>query len=509
MTKKVIVRFAPSPTGFLHIGGVRTALFNYLYAKRFGGEFLLRIEDTDQKRSTQEAIEAIVNGLIWLELDNDKDVVFQSRNRDRHVEVAEKLVELGKAYYCYIDSSGSKDKSSKSVFRSNVRNCQGEIPKDKKKLVIRMKVPDSNGGVCIDDKVKGIKSIPYSAIEDFVLLRSDGTPTYMLAVVVDDYDMGITHVIRGDDHMYNTAKQVLVYEAMGWEKPIFVHIPLIHGNDGAKLSKRHGALGIEEYRKMGFLPAAIRNYLLRLGWSCGDEEIISDQDAIKLFDFNGIGKSPSCFNMQKLLYLNNYYMKNTSSRDILCTLKREGFVHQSLSREKEEILVDVMPLLTERAKTLVELSKLSRIFTDDEILIDEQNCQLISEERIAASFSGGSNLVSKEEAELIWKEIWNKDVISIPNFFIIAGIINGWSKLEEWNQKALKKVINDLVATQNELQKGVNQDFQKIMIQNIYYNLRAVLTGTLKSPSIIKIAEKLGKKRTLERLNRVYYERQN
>src|SRR6185436_7731712 len=297
MSEPVITRFAPSPTGFLHIGGGRTALFNWLYARRFGGKMLLRIEDTDRERSTQAAIEAILDGLSWLGIEWDGDAVYQFSRSARHREIAEQLLAAGKAYRCYASPEeltemreAARAEGRSKFYDGRWRDRDPSEAPAAVKPVIRLKAPQS-GETVVDDQVQGRVTWQNENLDDFVLLRSDGTPTYMLAVVVDDHDMGVTHIIRGDDHLTNAGRQTLLYEAMGWRVPEWAHIPLIHGPDGAKLSKRHGALGVEAYRAMGYLPEALRNYLARLSWSHGDDEIFSTEQMIGWFDFNAIGRS--------------------------------------------------------------------------------------------------------------------------------------------------------------------------------------------------------------------------
>src|SRR6184192_1205437 len=317
MTDSVVTRFAPSPTGFLHIGGARTALFNWLYARKFGGKMLLRIEDTDRERSTKEAIAAILDGLKWLELDWDGDVIYQFSRAARHREVAEQLLAGGKAYRCYATTEQLTAMREKARAEGRTRLYDGmwrdrdpsEAP-DGIKPTIRLRAP-LTGETVIEDQVQGRVVWQNENLDDLVLLRSDGTPTYMLAVVVDDHDMGVTHVIRGDDHLTNAARQTQIYNALGWPVPVMAHIPLIHGPDGAKLSKRHGALGVDAYRAMGFLPAALRNYLVRLGWSHGDQEIFSDDEMIRLFDLSEVGRSPARFDFAKLENLNGHYIRAT------------------------------------------------------------------------------------------------------------------------------------------------------------------------------------------------------
>src|SRR5580658_9255155 len=315
-----IVRFAPSPTGYLHIGGARTALFNWLYAKHTGGKFLLRIEDTDRARSTPESVQTILDGLKWLGLDWDGDAISQFARFERHAEVARQMVANGTAYYCYaspeeLETMRAEQKAKGLPQRYDGRwrdRPAGDAPPGVKP-VIRLKAPQT-GETIVNDAVMGSITVQNSQLDDMVLLRADGTPTYMHAVVVDDHDMGITHVIRGDDHMTNTFRQVQIYKAMGWEIPAFAHLPMILGPDGAKLSKRHGSPAVADYRERGYLPEAIRNYLLRLCWSHGDDEIISTQQAIEWFDFGGIGKSPARFDFVKLGNVNAHYIKQTDDQ---------------------------------------------------------------------------------------------------------------------------------------------------------------------------------------------------
>jgi glutamyl-tRNA synthetase len=319
----VVTRFAPSPTGFLHIGGARTALFNWLYAKHTGGKFLLRIEDTDRARSTEPAIAAILDGLSWLGLEWDGDVTYQFSRAARHAEVANQMLAQGNAYHCYcspqeLDEMRAAQKAAGKPMRYDGR-WRNRDPKDAPpgiKPVVRLKAPQT-GQTVIKDAVQGEVTVENAQLDDMILLRADGTPTYMLAVVVDDFDMNVTHVIRGDDHLNNAFRQLQIIKAMGWPEPIYAHIPLIHGADGAKLSKRHGALGVDAYRDMGFLPAALRNYLLRLGWGHGDDEVISTAQAIEWFDLPDVGRSASRFDMAKLTNLNAIYLRETPDAELL------------------------------------------------------------------------------------------------------------------------------------------------------------------------------------------------
>src|SRR6478609_1008987 len=326
MTSPVVTRFAPSPTGFLHIGGARTALFNWLYARKTGGKMLLRIEDTDRERSTEPAIAAILDGLKWLQLDWDGDVVYQFTRAARHREVAEQLLASGKAYRCYATPEKLTAMREKARAEGRTRLYDG-LWRDRDpalapagmKPTIRLKAQPT-GETVIEDQVQGRVVWQNENLDDLVLLRGDGNPTYMLAVVVDDHDMGVTHVIRGDDHLINAARQKQIYDAMGWALPSMSHIPLIHGPDGSKLSKRHGALGVDAYRAMGYLPAALRNYLVRLGWSHGDQEIFSTEEMIAAFDLPQIGRSPARFDFAKLESLNGHYMRTSPDRELLAAI---------------------------------------------------------------------------------------------------------------------------------------------------------------------------------------------
>jgi glutamyl-tRNA synthetase len=360
--KQVVTRFAPSPTGFLHIGGARTALFNLLFARHHGGKFLLRIEDTDRARSTQPAIEAILEGMRWLNLDWDGDEVYQFARAERHAEVAHKMLANGHAYKCFataeeLEAMRAEQRANKQPLRYDGRwrdRDEGEAPAGAP-FVVRLKAP-REGSVTIEDKVQGSVTVNNSELDDMVLLRSDGTPTYMLAVVVDDHDMGVTHVIRGDDHLNNAFRQLPIYRAMGWPEPEYAHIPLIHGSDGAKLSKRHGALGVDAYRdELGILPEALNNYLLRLGWGHGDDEFISRAQATEWFDLAGVGKSPSRFDLKKLESLNGHYIR-LADDDRLADLvaARLGF---EVSESQRDLLRRSMVALKPRAANLLELAE--------------------------------------------------------------------------------------------------------------------------------------------------------
>lgn len=368
MSKPIVTRFAPSPTGFLHIGGARTALFNLLYAKRFGGKMLLRIEDTDRERSTDAAIDAIIDGLKWLELDWDGEPIFQFARASRHAEVAREMVAAGRAYHCYaspqeLDEMRELARKEGRALRYDGRwrdRDPASAPADVKP-VIRLRAP-LEGETVVDDQVQGQVTWQNKDLDDLVLLRSDGTPTYMLAVVVDDHDMGVTHIIRGDDHLTNAARQTQIYRALDWDVPVMAHIPLIHGPDGAKLSKRHGALGVDAYRTMGYLPAALRNYLVRLGWAHGDQETFTTDEMIAAFDLPAIGRSASRFDFAKLEHLNGIHMRGASVDALLAALDvvmpeigPSRGIGPVLADELRDKVARAMPGLQERAKTLVEL----------------------------------------------------------------------------------------------------------------------------------------------------------
>ncbi len=484
----VITRFAPSPTGYLHIGGARTALFNYLFAKHHGGKFYLRIEDTDRARSTQPAVEAIIDGLQWLGLHWDGEVVHQFARSNRHAEVARELVERGAAYYCYmtpqeIEAEREKAKAEKKIWRYDNRwrdRPASDAPKDIPPA-IRIKAP-LEGEITIEDAVQGSVTVPCKELDDMVLLRADGTPTYMLAVVVDDHDMHITHVVRGDDHFTNSFRQTLIYRAMGWDTPQFAHIPLIHGPDGAKLSKRHGALGVDAYRDMGYLPEALRNYLLRLGWSHGDDEIISDAQAAEWFNLESIGKSPSRFDFAKLENLNGHYLREADDARLVeliwprlfspSTSQGEGRGEGSLTlnnagkdatnphpiplpeREREyNRLLRGMAGLKARAKTLVELTENARFYVESTITPDEK-----AKEALAKSSD------------------------------ILSALLPQLQALSDWTQPAIEAIARAYAESSSQ------------KLGNVAQPLRAALTGKTISPSVFEVMEVLGKEESLQRL---------
>lgn len=391
MSTPVVTRFAPSPTGFLHIGGARTALFNWLYAKRHGGRMLLRIEDTDRERSTQAAVDAIIDGLTWLGLTWEGEPISQFKRADRHADVARELVAAGKAYYCYCTPDELNEMRENAKANGLPPRYDGrwrdrdpsEAPAGVKPSV-RIKAP-LDGETVIEDAVQGSVTFPNKDLDDFIILRSDGTPTYMHAVVVDDHDMGVTQIIRGDDHLTNTARQKIIYDALGWDMPKVAHIPLIHGPDGAKLSKRHGALGVEAYRAMGYLPVALRNYLVRLGWAHGDAEILSTDEMIALFDLEGIGRSPSRFDFGKLENLNGHYIRQMPDDELvdhvvalLDHIPEGAALKAKLDDAKKAQLAAAMPGLKERAKTLLELiDNAGFLFANRPLVPDEKAAALL------------------------------------------------------------------------------------------------------------------------------------
>jgi len=463
----VVTRFAPSPTGFLHIGGGRTALFNWLYAKRHGGKMLLRIEDTDRERSTDAAITAILDGLKWLGLDWDGDVVYQFSRAARHREVAETLLAQGRAYYCYATQQELEEMRETARKEGRPSRYDGrwrdrgpsEAPKDVKP-VIRLKAP-TEGETVVEDEVQGRVVWQNKDLDDLVLLRSDGTPTYMLAVVVDDHDMGVTHVIRGDDHLTNAARQTQIYQAMGWEVPNMAHIPLIHGPDGAKLSKRHGALGVEAYRAMGYLPVALRNYLVRLGWSHGDQEIFSTEEMIQAFDLKNIGRSPARFDFAKLENLNGHYMRLSKDEELVQALetilpeigpKRD--LGPTFSPELREKLLAAMPGLKERAKTLVELlDSAYYLYAQRPLKLDEKAAGLLADGR--------------------------------PR---LAGIIEKLQAVDEWSARSVEAVVRE------------HADAIGAKLGQVAQPLRAALTGRATSPGLFDVMAVLGKDESLSRL---------
>lgn len=471
MSSPVVTRFAPSPTGFLHIGGGRTALFNWLYARAKGGKMLLRIEDTDRERSTDAAIAAILDGLAWLGLDWDGDPIFQFARAARHREVAEAMLAAGKAYYCYCTPQELEEMREKARSEGRAPRYNGfwrdrdpaTAPKDVKP-VIRLRAP-IEGETVIDDDVQGKVTWSNTDLDDLVLLRSDGTPTYMLAVVVDDHDMGITHIIRGDDHLTNAARQKQIYEAMGWEVPHMAHIPLIHGPDGAKLSKRHGALGVDAYRAMGYLPAAMRNYLVRLSWSHGDQEVFTTKEMIEHFDTDAIGKSAARFDFKKLENLNGVYMRNSTDAELLAAIDQllphipDGPALAAAlaigNGTKRAQLLAAMPGLKERAKTLVELlDGANFLFVSRPLPLDDKARTMLTPEARAT----------------------------------IAMLLPRFEALSEWSA----------AATEASVRAAAEETGAKL--GSLAQPLRAALTGRTTSPPVFDVLAVLGREESLARL---------
>ena len=478
----VVTRFAPSPTGMLHIGGARTALFNYLFARRNGGKFLLRIEDTDRERSTQAATDAILDAMQWLGLEPDEPPVMQFSRADRHSDVAEQMIARGTAFRCYVtaeelqarrDMGEEKRQAARqdgiseteraallaeasallAPFRSPYRDG-APPPSADAPFTVRLKAPDS-GKCTLEDGVQGNVTIDASEIDDLVMLRADGTPTYMLAVVVDDHDMGVTHVIRGDDHLRNTFRQVPIYQAMDWDVPHFAHVPMIHGNDGAKLSKRHGALSTTAYRDMGYLPEAMRAYLLRLGWSHGDQEIFTEDEALAVFDISGINKSPARLDLDKLATVNAHFIRAADDARLLALmmpfLERAGPV----SADDERRIRLALPSMKDRGATLGDLAEAFAF------LRVKRPLELSKNARKALS----------EEAKLR-----------------IAGLLQALQRLSQWSDASISETIKSY-CTATGLSMG-----------QIGPPLRAALTGGLPAPDLAPVMEWLGREETLARI---------
>jgi glutamyl-tRNA synthetase len=465
-TSAIVCRFAPSPTGFLHIGGARTALFNWLYARHHGGQFRLRIEDTDRARSTPAAVEAILDGLSWLGLEWDDEVVYQFARAPRHAEVARQLLAEGKAYYCYctpqeLEEMRAKAKAEgRSTFYD--RRWRDRDPNDAPAgvaPVIRIKAPLS-GQTVIRDQVQGDVVIDNQQLDDMILLRADGTPVYMLSVVVDDHDMGVTHVIRGDDHLNNAARQMMLIQAMGWPVPVYAHIPLIHGPDGAKLSKRHGALGVDAYRDMGYLPEALRNYLLRLGWSHGDDEIISTAQAIEWFDLDAAGRSAARFDFAKLANLNGHYIRETADdRLVSLVLPRiEAALSTAVDAAGRERLLKGMAGLKPRAKTLVELADIAAFYVRPRPL------------PIAEAAAKQLDATARDR---------------------LAALRQALAGVQDWNAAALETVVRSAAEAASAKLGALAQP------------LRAALTGSVTSPPIFEVMQTLGREESLGRLDDV------
>ena len=462
----VITRFAPSPTGFLHIGGVRTALFNYLFARSNNGKYVLRIEDTDRERSTEEAVGAIINGLDWLELSGDEQPIFQYSRQERHKQIVNTLLEQGKAYKCYCSAHELEEmralarrEGKTALYDRRWREKDPITAPPNVNPVVRLKSP-LKGSTTIDDLVQGRVEVKNEQLDDFVILRADGTPTYMLSVVVDDHDMEISHVIRGDDHLNNAFRQYQIYAAMDWPTPKFAHIPLIHGQDGTKLSKRHGALGIDAYKDQGYLPEALCNYLLRLGWGHENEEIITREQAIALFEIGAVGKSPSRFDIKKLDNINSKYMREMSEARLLHLLETHLLKNLNVTLDpiKLERLNRGLSGLKLRAKNINELAASAMIYiVSPSINMDEK----------------ADSILSKDARQLI------------------GGLLKPFNELTNWNKTEIEETLKNFV-TCRDIKFGL-----------VAQPLRAALTGTTSSPDIFEVIEILGKDEVLQRIEAV------
>ena len=462
----VITRFAPSPTGFLHIGGARTALFNYLFARSNNGKYVLRIEDTDRERSTEEAVGTIINGLDWLELSGDEQPVFQYSRQERHKQIVNTLLKQGKAYKCYCSAHELEEmralarrEGKTALYDRRWREKDPITAPPNVNPVVRLKSP-LKGSTMIDDLVQGRVEVKNEQLDDFVILRADGTPTYMLSVVVDDHDMEISHVIRGDDHLNNAFRQYQIYAAMDWPTPKFAHIPLIHGQDGTKLSKRHGALGIEAYKDQGYLPEALCNYLLRLGWGHENEEIITREQAIALFEIGAVGKSPSRFDIKKLDNINSKYMREMSEARLFNLLETHLLKNRNVTLDpiKLERLKRGLSGLKLRAKNINELAASAMIYiVSPSINMDEK----------------ADSILSKDARQLI------------------RGLLKPFNELTNWNKTEIEEILKNFV-TCRDIKFGV-----------VAQPLRAALTGTTSSPDIFEVIEILGKDEVLQRIEAV------
>jgi glutamyl-tRNA synthetase len=468
MTETVVTRFAPSPTGFLHIGGARTALFNWLYARGRGGKMLLRIEDTDRERSTKAAIDAILDGLSWLGIEWDGDVVYQFSRAARHREVAEELLARGLAYRCYASPEeltqmreAARREGRSKFYDGRWRDRDPAEAPPGVKPVIRLKAP-LTGETAIEDQVQGRVTWQNENLDDLVLLRSDGTPTYMLAVVVDDHDMGVTHIIRGDDHLTNGARQKQIYEALGWTIPVMAHIPLIHGPDGSKLSKRHGALGVDAYRAMGYLPVALRNYLVRLGWAHGDQEIFSTEEMVSAFDLPQIGRSPARFDLAKLDNINGHYIRQSTDAELLVEMERVlphlaggAALSAKMTPALRSQLLAAMPGLKERAKTLVELvDSAGFLFADRPIVLDDKSKAVMTDDARA----------------------------------LLARLLRELEAIEPWSAEATEQCVRAFA------------EKAAVKLGAVAQPLRTSLTGRVTSPGIFAVLAVLGKTESLARI---------
>jgi glutamyl-tRNA synthetase len=456
-----VCRFAPSPTGPLHIGGVRTALFNWLLAKKNNGKYYLRIEDTDKERSKDKFKDQIISSLAWLGIEHDDEEYIQSKNIEKHTAIADKLIEKGFAYHCYCTAEELEDqkalaKKKNLPFIYN-RKCRDLKTKKNEPAVLRFKSKIS-GSSLIKDLVQGDKNISNSTIEDFVILRKDNTPTYQLSATVDDHEMKVTHIVRGDDHMINTFKQKQIYEAMGWEVPNFAHIPLIHSDKGKKLSKRDNASTLEDYKKIGIMPDALRNYLLRLGWSHKDKELFTKQESINLFNLNGVGKSPSKLDMSRILSINETYIKTIDEKELFKLFKEYVLKYKTpFNLSKEPILIKCMGFLKNKAKTLEDIFNNSQYIINNEIKINEEDQNLLD-----------------EQSKLIIKDF-----------------IAEFEKLNSLSKETLEPLIKSLIEKHKTNFKGVGQP------------LRIGLVGSRFGPGLYDVILSLDKSEVMRRLNKI------
>ncbi len=467
MSKKIITRFAPSPTGFLHIGGARTALFNWVYAQKHGGEMLLRIEDTDRSRSSDAAIDAIKDGLSWLGLNWSGEAISQYANKQRHADVAKELVAKGQAYYCYCSAEEltqmretARAEGRPPRYDGKWRDADPSDAPEGVSAVIRIKVP-TTGQIIVKDHVQGEVIFQNENLDDFIILRSDGSPTYMLAVVVDDHDMEVSHIIRGDDHLTNAARQIVIFQAMGWAVPEMVHVPLIHGADGAKLSKRHGAMGVDAYRKMGYLPEAVRNYLARLGWSHGDDEFFSTEQMIDWFELDGLNKGASRFDFAKLDNLNGQHIRQADPSYLFKTMVslaqelENNMDAEGLVAQKDTVL-RALPELQPRAKTVLDLIGLAQfIYAQRPFEIEEKATKHLTEDT----------------------RVMLTDVIALL------------SKCEDWTAENLHVIIKEF---------GEARDLK---LGKVAQPIRVALTGRAVSPGVFDVLALLGKSESLARLS--------
>lgn len=460
----VVTRFPPSPTGYMHIGTARTALFNWLYARKHGGKMLFRIEDTDRKRHNEDAVDNLIKAMQWLEMDWDGNIVSQYAQKERHIEVAHALVENGKAYKCYCTPEEldqmretAKAEGRISFYDRRWRDKDASEAPEGIEPVIRIKAP-LDGSVTLHDEVQGDVTLNNEQLDDFIILRSDGTPTYMLSVVVDDHDMGVTHVIRGDDHLNNTFRQNIIYDAMGWKQPSYAHLPLILGPDGSKMSKRHGAASVEEYQKLGYLPVALRNYLLRLGWSHGDDEIISDEQAKAWFDLSGCNKAAARFDFDKLENLNAHYIKETDNETLLkrCMPLYEERLQKPLDDDAKNLIISCMDELKSRAKTLIQIIDESEFFANKDMLPDEK----------------AKGILETDDAQMTLSEMPPK-----------------LEELEVWTKESIMQSCKDFAKEKLDGKLG-----------KVGMPMRAKITGRTASPGIFYVCEILGKEETLKRL---------